>query len=311
MHIKHWGIFFLSTIVFLISGKAYTQYTETINSNRPGMSQGAFTVGTGVYQIETSAFIEFDKHNVRYTDTEIGGAYLMLRGGLLSERIELIVDGTYLYKSITPTQGNTLPYIASGFPELTAGVKYMIYDPFKIERKPNLYSYHANYGFDWRNIIPVFSVYAGANYVHKDNAVADISQEGFSPKFVIITQNNWGRWAWVNNFIADQLTKTYPSYGFITTFTHSFNNKISAFAEYQLYFSDLYSDDVFRGGLAFLVARQFQVDAGVLVNIKDTPSRLQFGAGFSYRLDFHKTEYIEVDDENSLNDLPKTIEDFK
>lgn len=41
---------FLMVFAFTLNG--YSQYTEVINSNRPGVSQSAFSVGTNVVQFE-------------------------------------------------------------------------------------------------------------------------------------------------------------------------------------------------------------------------------------------------------------------
>ena len=34
----------------------YSQYTEVINSNKPGFSESPYSVGTGVYQFESNFF---------------------------------------------------------------------------------------------------------------------------------------------------------------------------------------------------------------------------------------------------------------
>ena len=60
--------------------------------------------------------------------------------------------------------------------------------------------------------------------------------------------------------------------------------------------SDIYADDLFRFGGAYLFTRNFQVDVNALVNFKDTPKRFQVGVGVSYRLDRHRVdEEIPVD----------------
>ena len=84
------------------------------------------------------------------------------------------------------------------------------------------------------------------------------------------------------------------SYSYILTLTHAFTAKLSAFIETQGIKSDFYADQLVRGGAAFLVNKDFQVDAAFLVNFKDTPSRQYGRLGVSYRLDMHKKdEYIE------------------
>ena len=41
---------------------AYSQYTEVINSNRPGVARSAFSVGTNVAQLDLGPYIGNEKH---------------------------------------------------------------------------------------------------------------------------------------------------------------------------------------------------------------------------------------------------------
>ncbi|MDD7913262.1 hypothetical protein [Polaribacter ponticola] len=44
-------------LLFLFGFSAlYSQYTEVINSNKPGFSESPYSVGTGVYQLENNLF---------------------------------------------------------------------------------------------------------------------------------------------------------------------------------------------------------------------------------------------------------------
>ncbi|WP_028375152.1 transporter [Leeuwenhoekiella sp. MAR_2009_132] len=290
------GRLIFSSILLLgiITQEANAQYTETINSNRPGQSQGAFAPGRGVLQAELGTTLGRESHNLRFTETDNIGAEFAIRFGAIREQLEFIVNGNFLYEDITPTAGNAEPYTQSGFPIVTAGAKYLIYDPYKNrEDKINLYSYWANRRFKWNTLIPAVSIYSGANYVYEDNnPFLPDSQAGFTPKAVIITQHNWGPWVWVNNFIYDQFLTDYPTKAWITTMTHSFNPKIAAFAEIQIISSDIYSDDLLRFGGAYLISKNFQVDLSALVNFKETPKRRQLGLGVSYRLDFHSKDEL-------------------
>ena len=56
-----------SKILFLflfVSISVFAQYTETINSNRPGFSQGAFSVGKDVLQFETGFGLGKEEHSI-------------------------------------------------------------------------------------------------------------------------------------------------------------------------------------------------------------------------------------------------------
>lgn len=281
------------------AGTAITnaQFTETINSNRPGQSQGAFAVGTGVYQLEAGGFYGNDTHELRQTDTDLYGANYMIRAGLLTDILELSIQGRYQSEQTTIFQGGqNRIYERNNFPFNTFGAKLLLYDPNKNgdnRREVNLKSWDANQRFDWRRLIPAISLYGGANITLQDNNPYRFEGENkYTPQVTLITQHNWGRWVWVMNFTAEKFTETYSNYEFIGTLTHAFNPKFAVFGEYQAIIGDLYADDIFRAGGAYLLTDYLQIDVAGLTNIKDTPSRWQVQAGLSVRLNFHKdTEF--------------------
>ena len=59
--------FFLTILTLSCYFTASGQYTETINNNRPGGSQGAFSVGTNVLQFETGFGIGQENHSLLQT----------------------------------------------------------------------------------------------------------------------------------------------------------------------------------------------------------------------------------------------------
>ena len=289
-------LFFLGT--FLSSA----QYTETINSNRPGNSQGAFAVGPGVLQFEAGAIYGVDEHELLNTTTNLWGIEYQIRYGLLFEELEIILTGSFLDQSTDyEIGGSTRTYGTRNFDSNAIGVKYLIYDPYKngTERKPNLYSWKANQRFDWSQLIPAVALYAGANFALGDNPYLYEGEGKYSPRVALITQNNWaGGWVLVINIIGDKIGQEFPMYSGIATLTHSFNQKFAVFGEFQEIISDIYSDEIVRGGFAYLFHENFQADISGLINFKDTPSRWQVAAGASYRFDWHKQDqYLEQAEE--------------
>ncbi|MDT0646620.1 transporter [Zunongwangia sp. F260] len=274
------------------------QYTETINSNRPGESQGGFAVGKGVLQLEAGAYMGNDDHTLFRQETDILGAMYGLRYGFLTENLELNLFGSFQDQTTTVRVGNRdQESQIRNFRSNTIGAKYLVSDPYKNaeEDKPNLYSWKANRRFKWKTLIPAISVYGGANFSFGDSPYLYPGESKFSPKAAVITQNNWGRWVLVMNFIADKFTEEFPSYGAIATVTHAITPKFAVFGEYQGYISDLYADDILRGGAAYLLLDDLQIDVSGLINFKDTPSRWQVAGGFSYRLDFHSDDEVLED----------------
>ncbi|WP_055412863.1 transporter [Nonlabens sp. YIK11] len=283
--------------MFMIPFAVLGQYTETINTNNPGQSQGAFAVGVNVIQVEGSAFYRSEEHSLLNYERDITGLAFQLRYGLLWEELEISYFGTFENVNETINQGfGTQENKFSNFSRSTLGAKYLILDPLKKwgERKVNLYSYHDNRRLKWRDLVPAISVFAGANIDLADpNSLLPPDNENFSPRAELITQNNFGRWVFVGNFIADRIGTDFPAYGGIFTLTHSINNKWAAFGEFQTIISDFYSDDIARAGGAYLINDHWQLDASAAVNFKDTPSLFQINLGMSYRIDRHQDPVIQ------------------
>lgn len=292
---------FLMVFAFTLNG--YSQYTEVINSNRPGVSQSAFSVGTNVVQFEAGPYMLNEKHQLLDREDKSFGADFAVRYGLLWPQLELNLEGTF--QSTKRSYTNTLPNedSFSNFKNLTLGAKYLVYDPFKNseEEKPNLYSWKANHSFKWKYLIPAVAVYVGANYDTADNPFTASGVEGFSPKIMVSTQNNFsGGWVFVMNFIKDRIGTDQSDFSFILTLTKSVTDQLAVFAESENISSDFYADNLIRFGGAYLWTRNLQVDAAATFNTKDTPSVFGVALGASYRLDFHKDK--EKDDGTSAED---------
>ena len=287
-------------LFFLLFSFTYVsaQYTETLNSNRPGNSQGAFSVGRNVLQFETGLGIGKEEHSILNTETNVFTFDYSVRYGFFKEELEISLIGIYQSNTITSTLGNVSNEIKqSNFKSNTIGAKYLFYDPYRKRELegPNLYSWKANNRFQWEDLIPAISIYGGANIDFADNPFTPETESSISPKLVLATQNNWlGGWVFVTNIIVDRITTDYPSYGYILTLTHTPTDWFSVFIENQGIKSDFYADQLLSAGTAILLSEDLHVDASVLINFKDTPSRLFGRIGIAYRFDMHdKDEYIE------------------
>ncbi len=295
----------LLVILFLFGITVSAQYTEKINTNRPGTSQGAFSVGNNVLQFEGGFGFGKQKHKLLNTKTNVFNLDYSARYGLLIEQLEIRVNGRFRADGVKQTIGaNEEKIKRSNFEVNTIGAKYLIYDPYKRPKKDStnydeLKSWKARHKFKWKSLIPAFSAYLGANFVSKDNPFTAPNDDPISPKIVIMTQNNWstslnGDWVLVTNLIVDKVTTEDPIIGWIVTSTHTINDKWAAFGEYQGQKSDFYSDNILRLGGAYLYHKNLQLDANVAFNFKDTPSIFTVSFGASYRFDWHtKDEIIE------------------
>ncbi len=298
----------LLLLSLLIAQSVFAQYTEVINSNRPGVSKSAFSVGTNVLQFEVGPYIVKEKHTPLKYEVSGFGADFTARYGLLFEPLEINIEGIYQNDTFTDNRGFVpVEDKRSNFKQFAIGAKYLVYDPYKNseeEDKPNLYSYHANRSFKWKSLIPAVAVYAGANFDSKDNPYTAPGIEGFSPKVMVATQNNFsGGWVLVMNLIKDRIGTDFSDFQYIITLTHSFDPQWVIFGETQGIHSDFYADNLFRFGGAYLWSPNFQLDTAVTLNSKDTPSVFSVNLGVSYRFDFHKDK--EIDNGDSKKDADK------
>lgn len=291
---------FLKTNVvflFLLSySLGYGQYTDVINSNRPGASQTAFSVGKKVLQFELGPFLINEKRTPNPSYKISGyGVDLAIHYGFFKEALEVNFQGTY--QRDTKTYQTTIPVENSraNFKNLNIGVKYLVYDPNKNkEDKINVYSYHANRGFKWRHLIPAVAVATGLNYDTKDNPYTANGVEGLSYRAALITQNNFfGGWVFVTNLMMDRISSNQQDFHYIITLTHSFDPKWVVFAETHGIKSDFYADNLFRLGGGYLFNKDLQFDTAITFNTKDTPSVFGVNFGVSYRIDRHQDPYTE------------------
>ncbi|WKL43350.1 transporter [Flavobacterium sp. ZE23DGlu08] len=290
----------LIAAISMIPSIHYGQHTDQINSNRPGETMSAYAVGKSVIQIETGVYGIKQNHSLLNYDANGFGIDATLRWGLFMEKLELIADIQYQNEKYTTLFNSSN---RADFKQTVLGAKYLIYDPFKnYEKKVNIYSWKANRAFNWRQLIPAISVFAGANFTMADNPYSFSPESSISPKIILITQNHLGdgKWVFVTNIIADYVTTDYPSYGYVLTLTRGFNDKWSGFIENQGFKSDFYSDAIVRGGAAYLLNKDMQIDASISTSLKDTPSALYGGIGFSWRYDANYQEVrINIDNKDS------------
>lgn len=278
MKAKLLGFFLFTTAL------SFAQYTDEINSNRPGKSFGAYSIGKTVIQAESGIYYTKEKHDLRDYEVKGFGFDLAIRYGQLLEQLEFIAEIQYQTDKYSSP---SLDENRSGFKQLTVGAKYLFYDPWKnYKEKVNVYSWKANKKFKWRKLLPAVGVYAGANFNVGENPYTFPTDPKFSPKVMAILQNHFGNTTVLTtNLIADKFITDYPSYGYILTLSRAVGEKTSVFIENQGYKSDFYSDSILRGGAAYLLKKNMQIDASIGTNIKNTPSILGGAIGFSWRFD--------------------------
>ncbi|MES2411541.1 MAG: transporter, partial [Bacteroidota bacterium] len=88
---------FLSIGFLLISATQYAQYTDIINSNRPGESMSAFSVGKTVIQAEAGLYGIREKHNLLGYEANGFGTEIDARYGAFFDQFEFTLNTQYQY----------------------------------------------------------------------------------------------------------------------------------------------------------------------------------------------------------------------
>jgi len=287
-------------LLFFLSFTAHSQYTDIINSNSPGNTMSAYSVGSGVYQVEGRFYVDRFRVNNEIKDTEslFNNSTISLRVGLFKEALEVVYEGVYTVEFLTsPTVGEQVG-IVQGLLVNRLGAKYMLYDPFRNpnNRPINVYSWKANKSFQWRNLLPAVALYAGANIGMKSSPYLAnypsaapramiITQSTLSPKVVLIING-------VYDFIGAKSLDTNTSLeekSLIVSLSHAIKPKWSVFLEGQYSVYEDSKEQILRAGGAYLFNKNFQLDVFGGLNFQNNPEKVFAGMGFSYRLDRHKT----------------------
>ena len=284
-------LLFLTIVPNLIFG----QYTDVINSNKPGESFSAFSVGTNVLQIETTTNFLKQEHKL-LNNKFVGNSFdFSLRYGFFKEELEFIGFGTYQTDIFYDYRYNPTNEITrKNIKEFKIGFKYLVYDPHKnYDDSPNVYSYRANQKFKWRSLIPAVALMLGVNIDSKKNPYTATGIDGISPFILLSTQHNFkNNTVLITNILFDRIGSNQNDFEFIVTATKALNINWVIFLETQGIKSDFYADNLYSFGAAYLFNKNLQVDTSFTTNNKETPKVGKLSFGLSYRFDSHKDKVI-------------------
>ena len=224
----------------------HSQYTEIINSNRPGSSHGAFAVGVNVFQLETGISGHTLEHS-NLNNSKIDGLNFnyLFRYGFLNEKLEVFLDGNIITRNILDK--NYINDYSTDLSETiigkqTLGFKYLFFDPYKNKKwhGENVYSWNAGRKIKLTDFIPAISAIVGSSFnfddriqyddlffkvkqplhpdLFNDGIMRSINfyqpEQTISPFIGLATQHHFkGRWVVVNNFFYELGLKnpTIPS----------------------------------------------------------------------------------------------------
>jgi hypothetical protein len=287
---------FLPLLLFIYTA-SWAQFTDVINSNRPGQSMAAFSVGKTIIQTEMGLDVSRESYAKNEYEIAAKGGDLVLRYGAIFEQLEFY--GSVNYQKETFTDLSTNPdKKSSGIQTAQIGAKFMVYDPMmNYEKKVNKYSWKANHKFDWHQFIPAIAVYGGltinndANFYRPLLPIVQKNTTGL--KGMLITQNQFGRFALITNFgITNYGVANYESIDYVVSLTRGINDRWSILLENQGFNSAVYRNTLFRAGGAYLLAENLQVDAALASSVTNEPAQVIANLGFSWRFDANYSEVM-------------------
>ncbi len=281
----------LSWLFLLTAHFLHAQYTDIINSNRPGISVSPYSVGTDVIQLEGGLF--FDNSQKEFLKKPSTGQELQIRYGLLFDQLELDINSSFRKIGIGKNEFSRLG-------KATFGVKVMLYERKYEDKSLEIRSFRKRMAFDYNRLIPTVGIYAGYNFPFLMKKMDDpiIKKKLTQPswKFGIFLQNNLSnRLVVVTNLIADEISKKNPLFGYNVALTFALRKDLSLFAEnYGQYRKLQHPEYNLRGGLSFLFSRNLLAYIYGQNTLFQTSGTWVTGIGFSWRLDqFSKFNYSE------------------
>ena len=286
--------------LFIVNSTLQAQYTDVINSNKPGFSESPYSVGTGVYQFETNLFLKDTSIKNSFSRPQSFGIDLFFRTSFFLEKLELNTQLTYQRDKDAFNNIST-----SGLSNFTIGAKYLVFQPEYTDKTKEVRSWKRRKAFDLKRLIPSVAIYLGMN----TDLVNDIHKtESITPKLGVLLQHNLtDEFNVISNVYYDKIGTEFSEISYIITATHNFRSRWSGFLEHQGTFIENQNNINFGTGVAYLFSKDFQINTSARYLLEGKASGFFAGLGVSYRINKHKDSYKELDETGQeLKDTPIT-----
>lgn len=300
---KKWLLKCILLIFLLGFSSIYSQYTEVINSNKPGFSESPYSVGTGVYQLESNLFFTNTSIEPTFSVPQSTGLDFLFRTSFFLEKLELNVQASYQRDKVAFKNIFTSHNFTTGLGKLTIGAKYLVFQQKYEDKSKEFRSWKRRFAFDKKRLIPSVAIYAGLN----TDYVNDIYKTGgMSPKAGILLQNNLSHdFNIITNIFYDKIGTDFAEFSYIVTGTYNFSDRWSTFFENQTIFQEFQNNTNLGTGLAYLYSKNLQINSSARLLIEGKSQGFYASLGVSYRFNRHKDAYKELDENGrELKDTP-------
>ena len=286
---KFWIVLFV-----LLSQTLFAQYTNIINSNRPGFSESPYSVGTKVYQLETSLLYESTDIHPTFSKSQSYGVDFLFRTSFFKEKLEFNLNLAYQNEQISFQNIFNSSYYKNGIRKLTIGAKYLIYEQKYKDKSKEIRSWVERNRFDFKRLIPTVAAYIGINTDVPDDVFVT---KDFSPKAGVLLQNDLSdNFNIITNLYYDRIGTELPELSYIVTATYSFSPRWSIFIENQTLFDKYKYQSNIGSGIAFLYNRNIQINSSIRLLADSSRSGFYSSVGLSYRFDRHVDKITKLDE---------------
>ena len=280
------------------------QYTNIINSNKPGFSESPYSVGTGIYQFESNLFYRDMSIEPTFSEPQSLGIDLLFRTSFFLEKLEFSTHLSYQRDQIAFNNVFTSSEFTSGLSNATIGAKYLVFQQEFTDKSKEVRSWKRRNAFDKKRLIPSVAIYAGFN----TNFLGDLHKtSNVSPKLGVLLQNDLSNdFNVITNFYYDKMGTDASEFSYIITATYSFSDRWSTFFENQGVFKKERKDTNIGTGIAYLLTTNLQVNASARSMFEGNSKGYFTSLGVSYRINRHRDSYIELDDNgNPIEESPE------
>jgi len=283
----------LFAVIVLCFFSIYGQYTNVINSNKPGFSESPYSVGRGVYQFENNLFFNDAPINSSENNLTSYGLDFLFRTSFFSEKLEINTQIQY--------QRDEIPFsseFTSGLRKFTIGAKYLLFKQEYEDKSKEVRSWKRRNAFDKKRLIPSVAIYAGLN--------TDLVNERYrirnlSPKIGFLLQNNLSnQFNIITNIFYDKIGTDFSEISYIITGTINISNRWSTFFEHQNTYLNNKSVSNLGSGFAYLLNKNLQINTSGRYLFGNNNEGFFAGVGISYRIDKHNNQFKELDSDGKI-----------
>ena len=293
--IKYYWFVFLVFTYFT----THAQYTNVINTNRPGFTESPYSVGSGIIQLESGLTYQYSKNNHLKNEFDNVLALENLRFSLFSERLEFIISGAQNYYQVKNEFDNTIDENVGGF-SLGGGAKFLIHQPTYKDKKKEIRSWNKRYAFDWSRLVPAIGISVAGNYQFNSDVKKFDTKYTPNTRYetifrgALLLQNNLSDyWVVTNNIAFETALDKTNNVSLTTTSSYTASDNWVIFLEGKTYFSPInYAEG--RFGLGYMINPNLQLDSSMNLGFLPNTTFMGFTMGVSYRIDRHEDSYFEV-----------------